>query len=392
MAWIDNYRQAKFRTANFYVPNSENSGGRRGVVHEFPKRDLPYVEDMGRKARSFQLDAYVLGEDYFTLRDNLITALEKEGVGKLVHPYFGTLDVLCTNYSVRETVSEGRIARFTLTFVESGILKYPNTIIDTTSDVAIKKSIAITDNQVFLVENYDIVSSPYSVSQNAVSTIEKGLESVENAKKTVSAVSEFRKQVDYIQNNIIQLAYSPIDLAQEFSNLITFGTNIFNSFSVTIQNAVEQFREMRKLFDFIPDDVLASVSPSQEFSKFIQQSSVINALGLLSIINYSSLDEAVEFRNIVFDKVEQILLTTEDDALYTSLYNLETAVSRDIDERARQLPRLVSHFINASLPVINVSYDLYGTISEEQDIIDRNKINHPLFAPGGVPIEVKIYA
>jgi len=392
MAWLDNYRQAQFRNAEFYVPNAENSGGRRGVVHEFPNRDIPYIEDMGRKARTFQLEAYVLGEDYFSSRNELINALEKSGVGKLVHPYLGTLDVLCTNYSVRESIREARIARFTMTFVESGILKFPNEVIDTTADVASKKVAAISASQTALEKIYSIAVVPYSVSQNAITTIDEGLSTIADAKKSVSAVSAFRRDIENMGGKVIQLAFDVQDLAQEFSDAMTFGTNEYDDFSATASNSTEQLREMRTMFEFAPDDILSADSPALQFSMFLQQNAVINALGLLSIIDFDSLEEAVQFRNIVYKKVEEILLSAEDDDLYTALYDLQTAVSRDIDERSRQLARLASYTLNASLPAIVVSHDLYGTISEEDDIIARNKIPHPSFVPGGIPIEVKIYA
>lgn len=392
MAWLDNYRQAKFRTADFYVPNAENSGGRRGVVHEFPKQDAPYVEDMGRRARTFNIEAYVLGEDYFTARNNLVTALEQEGSGKLVHPYLGTLDVFCTGYSFRESIREARIARFTLTFVEAGILKFPNAVIDTIADVARKKQSALDRARASLERVYDIASVPYSVSQNVIRTIDQGLSLIESAKQSVSAVSSFRRDIDNIRGKIIQLAYDVVDLAQEFSDAMTFGTNETDEFEATIENARDQFREMDVLSAFTPTEPVGDNDPSVEFSAFMQQNAVINALGLMSIIEFDSLNEAVEYRSIVFSKLEELILDVTDDDLYIALYDLQTSVARDIDTRVRELARLADYTLNASLPAMVVSHDLYGNISEEQDLIDRNRIEHPLFVPGGVPIEVRIYA
>jgi prophage DNA circulation protein len=392
MAWLDNFRQAKFRTAEFYVPSAENRGGRRGVVHEFPKRDEPYVEDMGKKAKSFEIEAYVLGEDYFTARNALVEALDAPGVGKLVHPYLGTLDVFCTNYSFRETVTETRMARFTLSFVQAGRLKFPSTTIDTTADVSLKKATALDKVKSALAKVYNIASVPYSVSQNVISTIDQGLSVIDDAKKSVAAFSAFRRDIDNIRGKITQLAFDITDLAQEFTDVITFGTNETDEFSASADNAREQFREMRTMFSFSPNDIIISNDPSVMFAEFIQQNALINALGLMSIINFDSLEEASEFRKIVFDKVEQVLLNLKDDELYIALIDLQTAVSTDLDVRARELPRLAELMLNASLPAIMVSHDIYGNIREEQDILKRNKVAHPLFVQGGVPIEVKIYA
>lgn len=391
MGWIDNYRQAQFRTAEFFVPNAENDGGRRVAVHSFPKRDEPYSEDMGRKSKTFQIEAYVLGEDYFSKRDNLASALDQEGSGKLVHPYRGTINVICTNYSVRETVSETRIARFTITFVEAGSLKFPNAVIDTTEDVARKKEVALSSAQSSLEENFDISTVPFSVSQNAMATLEKALSTIEDAKQTVSAQSQYRRYIDNIKNKLIQLSYDVVDLAQEFADLLTFGTNADDEYEATSDNARNQFREMVKMFNFSPDETIGDDDPSLQFTIFIQQMAVINAMGLMSIIEWDSLNEATEFRDITFKKLEELILKVNSDELYTALYDLQTSIARDIDTRIRSLARLADYTLNTSLPAIVVSHDLYGNINEEQDILDRNRIVHPLFVPGGVPIEVRIY-
>jgi prophage DNA circulation protein len=44
---------ASFRGVIFHVETGGKSSGRRTVTHEYPKRDDPYAEDMGRVARHF---------------------------------------------------------------------------------------------------------------------------------------------------------------------------------------------------------------------------------------------------------------------------------------------------------------------------------------------------
>ena len=48
-------------------------------------RDLaPFAEDLGRKARAWQVECYVLGDDYFAQRDALIRELSKAGAVAVV--------------------------------------------------------------------------------------------------------------------------------------------------------------------------------------------------------------------------------------------------------------------------------------------------------------------
>lgn len=82
-------RPASFRGVPFdaFEEHSE-AGGRRLVRHEFPLRDTPYAEDMGRKAGQWQVEAFVLRNrwaDYEAARNRLRDALNEAGPGTLIH-------------------------------------------------------------------------------------------------------------------------------------------------------------------------------------------------------------------------------------------------------------------------------------------------------------------
>lgn|GEM_PF-5504082 len=52
---------ASFRCVPFFVPERALLVGRRGETHEFPQKDTPDSDDMGRKARTFRVEGQVLG-------------------------------------------------------------------------------------------------------------------------------------------------------------------------------------------------------------------------------------------------------------------------------------------------------------------------------------------
>lgn len=393
MAWLDNYRQAQFRNAYFVVPSVSNTGGRRGVVHEFPNQDKPYVQDMGRKARQHNVEAYIVDEDYMSARDALIQALEKRGKGKLVHPYLGTLDVICLTYSFEERSTEMGMVRFSIQFVEAGTLKFPTSVIDTTSAVAESKITALQSIMDWLVNSYSIKDVPHSVAQNALNTIDESLTVIEGAKKTVAAIADFKRDLENTVGRGIALAYDAVELGQNVMELMTYGTNVNDDFPADSDNAGSQFNEMRAMWDYEPPEVLIDPEedPAAVYSMFFRLNALVNAMGLLSIMEFDSLDEAVALRDEVFAKMEPILLQLIDDDLYLSVYNLQTAVIQDIDERESTLARLGSYFLNVSLPALAVSHTLYGNIEQEDDIIKRNGVAHPLFLPGSQSIEVLIY-
>lgn len=392
MAWLDNYRQAQFRNAYFAVPSTSNTGGRRAVVHEFPNKDEPFVQDMGRKARRHNVEAYIVDEDYMDARDALIEALEKPGKGKLVHPYIGTLDVICLSYSFEEKQTEMGMVRFSMQFAEAGKLKFPTQIIDTVSAVAESKITALQSILDWLVNNYSIQDVPHSVAQNVLNTIDESLTVIDGAKKVVSSVADFKRDLENTVGRAIALAYDVQELGQNVTELMTYGTNTGDPYPVDNTNAGNQFKEMRDMWDFTPPEILmGEEDPAFFYSVYFQLNAAVNAMALLSYMEFDSLDEAVALRDEVFAKVEPLLLQTTDDALYTSIYNLQTAVIQDIDERESTLARLGSYWLNISLPALVVSHTLYGNINEESDLINRNRVAHPLFLPGSQDIEVLIY-
>ena len=120
MSWRDTLQTAHFRGVPFGVQEAHGSGGRRIKTHEYPQRDQPFSEDLGRKARETKLIGYVVGTNYHTDRNRLIRALEQNGPGILNHPLRGELNVVVKSYTVKESKDTGGMAEFNMTFIERG--------------------------------------------------------------------------------------------------------------------------------------------------------------------------------------------------------------------------------------------------------------------------------
>jgi prophage DNA circulation protein len=138
IAWRQYLKRASFRGAQFYVETGVRESGRRVVQHEFPKRSVPYAEDMGRRAREFTVRGYCIvyptggknsrapandplkQANYIPARDKLITALETEGPATLQLPLLGALGVMCQRYRVTEEDRFGGYCVFDMTFTEYG--------------------------------------------------------------------------------------------------------------------------------------------------------------------------------------------------------------------------------------------------------------------------------
>jgi prophage DNA circulation protein len=131
IAWRGRWMPAKFRNARFHVDSGVRESGRRIVPHEYPKKDVPYAEDMGRRAREFTVRGYIVAyprdgqgelqkKNYIPARDALIEALESDGPATLQLPLLGIMNVACTRYRVTEENRAGGYCVFDMSFVEYG--------------------------------------------------------------------------------------------------------------------------------------------------------------------------------------------------------------------------------------------------------------------------------
>lgn len=140
--WSESLRKASFRGVPFGVLGGDFRAGRRVAVHQYPGRDKPYVEDMGRSTRLIRMTGFLVtnsliygGGDAKAQRDAMVAAAEKAGPGTLVHPTLGNLTVSVPDggLQVVERWDQGRFFEINLTFIESGARIFPSTQASTVS-------------------------------------------------------------------------------------------------------------------------------------------------------------------------------------------------------------------------------------------------------------------
>lgn len=120
-AWRRRFQPARYGNAEFHVEQQARSSGRRVAMHEYPKRDNPYAEDMGRHAIRYSLQGYIIGPNYHIGKERLIAALEDPNGKPLMDPYRAReLICICERYSVTEVRERGGYCVFDMIFCEAG--------------------------------------------------------------------------------------------------------------------------------------------------------------------------------------------------------------------------------------------------------------------------------
>jgi len=134
--WRADLQPASFRNAFFHVEASSIENGRRIVMHEFPKKNVPYAEDMGQRAFEFTVRGYCIQyprdvegagmelyrRDYRIARDILSRELSSGEPGPLRLPNLkgSEMVVVCPRFRMTEEERAGGYCVFDMTFVEQG--------------------------------------------------------------------------------------------------------------------------------------------------------------------------------------------------------------------------------------------------------------------------------
>lgn len=385
-----------FRGAKFIVPDSDATFGRRAEVHEYPLRDTPWVEDLGRHARQFSIEVFVDGRlvpspdgrpgNYLAAKDALIKALEEKGSATLVHPWYGgAMTVsLAEPASVRESTREGGRATFRLAFVEDGGLRFPTSGVDTATVVDKQARATLTSMIGDFIKNFNVAGLPaWSLAE-----IERDL---------YGTLAEVEGLISGVAGAIAGEIRTPGNMAAGIIGAIQRLRGI----------APEPLRAVglyKRLFAAGEDNPTVpattavreqQVQNSAAVQRLTQQTAVVEAARSASQADYPARDEALataamlqEALDVQMEAVEPVTGAPISDPVYQALAALRAAVSIDLRTRGARLPELTGYTPATTLPALVIAHRLYGDATRADEITDRNRIRHPGFVPGGETLEV----
>lgn len=386
MSWRDRLGPAKFRTAEFFVDVVERTGGRRGISHEYPLRDEPFVEDMGRKARSFPVDGYVLGADYIKARDALLDALEKAGSGELQHPYYGLRRVQVIDYHVRESSEEGGVARFSITFAETTARPaQPASTVDATGK-ALSSAASVRDaaGTEFLTK-YLVGKLLSSVNQSLTSFAAKVSAVVAPLDLDVQARAAFASTLDSLTASVETVATVPADILSSVTDIV----GLFESSAASLL----------QIYSYDPGVRPPATTPGrlQEQTNFdavqwlVQRLVVARAAELLVAETFDSYEASTAARDALTDLIDDQANVAPDDT-YPALIQLRADVVKAVPGTGQGLPHLLPYTPVSTLPALVIAYQLYGDVTLEADLVARNAVQRPGFIVGGQALEVLSHA
>ena len=383
--------KGSFRGVEFHSEQSEGEIGRRVVIDEYADKDEASAEDLGRKARSFTLTIFVLGDDWEQRRDALEAAFEQKGPGELIHPWRGAMNVSVTSCRTTESIAQGRRQSWTVTFNVVGNQLQPSVRPDTVAivDAASDKALAaITED---FEDGFSVDAVPDFVEADAITQINEALDSVLDAAKNMlpdmTVLPAFISNAGKIVAKVTSLLRTPTNLAGQMTGQISALLGLSNS-------PLAAFNALKKLFGVTAKPV-STTTPSRiqqnnnrvAVADLTRRTAIVEAARASASIDFDNQTQAVKVRDDLVTAIAQEQLIAPDQ-VFIALADLRVAVVNDINARAIDLRKLVSYTPKATMPAVVLAYRLYGDATKDESIVTRNNIAHPGFVVGGRAIEI----
>ncbi|EKR1731679.1 TPA_asm: multidrug DMT transporter permease [Salmonella enterica subsp. enterica serovar Madelia] len=214
-----------FRNVPFLVYKEQRErGGRNIVKREYPLRESGGADDLGPKLPAFTFTVIVQGDDVQAQRKALRDALYAPGAGELIHPDYGTLNVLIDNFESRYNVSEQRVVEFTINATPQANDTAPGAQKDTATALTTKAGNGL--NSIFntLADGWAVVSDNLHDLQAMADTVSEKIDALENTVSGVGImqdISSFSASFSAMKGNITALITSPLRMAKQFAGIFS---------------------------------------------------------------------------------------------------------------------------------------------------------------------------
>lgn len=398
MSWRDSYQPGSFRGVPFITESHERSGGRRVETHEFPGRDDPLTEDLGRRARQFRIECFVVGDDYYPARDALIDALEAEGPATLIHPWHGSRYVNALEFSTGEDQAGG-YAWFSITFGEAGAEPSLTALPDTAVQARAVASETLEAAPTEFADRFSIDSWPSFVEDAADSLVSMVSSASEIAAGLSggagSALGAFDAALRLVGAD--GLLRSPLALGQAIVGLVSV-------VSVLGGSRAQQIAALRHVGESLDSPaIVPGATPARDAQRenqaaivhLVRSAVAAELVNITSFASFASYDEAAEAQQSLADLLDGWGIAAADageDSRADTFDSLRLALVRDIAARGGNLAREYAYPLASTQPALVIAGRLYGAVTDlgdrADDLVMRNDIPHPGFVPGGAELQV----
>ncbi|WP_454626959.1 DNA circularization N-terminal domain-containing protein [Bradyrhizobium cenepequi] len=406
--WLRTLWPASYKGVPFFVERDWESGSRRIVEHEFPMRDIPYLEDLGEGVRRYDVTAYVASDAADADAASVIAVCATRGPGSLVLPTHGPVIVRCLTFErARKKDQHGYIAidmRFTREGAASALVSVANLanlVFVSAEAAALQAALSFAQATVTAAQPDYVVEAAVSGVQDNASALEV-LRTSASVDPTVSAVQAVEIQSIFdaaptITETPVVGAGVYVTQAGEDSNspAVDLGARIVASAralsaGLPATNAVAQFEEMFTSAQVevdapaypTPSTVLEAANAAAAM-QLLRMSALISYAEAIARVTLTDRPSAITLRANVAEHFEGELLVVNaaDIALAKAIMSLRDSVIDYLSRAVLDLAPVITVEANLVMPSLFWAFKLYQDPTRALEIAARNQLAHPSFIP-----------
>jgi len=420
VTWRDQLRPASFRGVTFQVTESAVSGGRRLGAHEYIGRDEPFAEDMGGKGGRFPVQAFLVGEDVIEQARSLRAELDRAGPGTLVHPWRGEQTVAVDGYTETWSSKAGGYVGYDISFVATVEPRYPAAAFDAASAMDDAALAAAEAELAAMSAEFDWTVPDYAIEDAAGTTTSFADRAKATLGKAVTlgqTAARWARGISATTRDAMALARDPMALGSRIFGLMDVG-NVAGSGSL-VQTVIGLAGDARGLLSTaqgatLPDwrawlplaDWAPALTPIRETTParrqqainraviigMVRRGALVQASRVAARADHATYEDAIAARDALADRLDREQETAAPQ-VYRALAGVRASLVRAVAQSAPELPRLITVTPRTTEPAIVVAYRTFGStpktaMERAEQTVARNRIRHPLFVPGGQPVQL----
>ena len=392
--WLKTLWRASYKGAPFWTERDTESGGRRIVKHQFPNRDLPYLEDLGEDLREFDITAYVASDRADAEAAMLSVACASRGAGLLVLPVQGPVLVRCVSFSQDSTKDRAGYIGFNLKFCREGA---SSSLIST----------AMSANLVFVAAANVVstISSAFAAALNIAGQADFVVAAVVSQIRDAASVLEALRTTEPVeivasslQRGRIETLFDAVPALLDAGEAAQVATGVIE-IARALGDALPPDAAVRAFDGVVSDPGLASeIDPAAVYATPRRRAVAYNAdeirrlLRVAALIAYSEAVARVDpgdraagitlRANIAeYFEAEVNDLPASQITLVQQLGVLRDAAVAHLSRAIIDLAPVIQLEANRSMPSLFWAYRLYQDPQRSVELVARNRVAHPSFMP-----------
>ncbi|MEJ6520652.1 DNA circularization N-terminal domain-containing protein [Shewanella bicestrii] len=419
---------ASFRGVEFLLEEADGESGRRAIPHAYPKKEIGYTEDNGKVLTQERIAGRVVGDDYFEQLQALLEALNKQGPGELVHPWFGIRKVQIGKVSHKLINRVDGTATISFEVFEVGENLFPTAKSDTANQVnteadATKDAVNNAFEGGFDTSTLDGAGDMVDQFLDDLDELTRGLPSLpddlrqwtDRLMRTKDSVGELlaypgdlARETMGILEDIKGVVKDPIRALDVYANVQSRWQGTRAELAITgglSRNIASEGGMAASVPKFANPSKNAAIAANAEAFKTLtlHSAAVSQCYALASADIVQKLDDTEQTVESLSGAERNAILTGQQlkslgygiadtlatyaadaveagsSAVWRQMRKLRQAVLADTRDRAELLPQVSLYQAKQSVPVALVAWQQTGNTERRDSIVQRNGFANPAF-------------